>query len=188
MRKGFPSHCFQGSGYRIRGCSQRLSGLHPEHGSLGLTCSFLFPFYFFGFVDVRSHLDELLGKISLKKHFKKEQNWGCAADKHFCHVGKDNTGNKCSITQVCPGRFLDHDHQLLCSSYKRCALEMAISRQAPIIFNCTSLIYQLGASFFSSDKYSTRNKKKLKSAAFLMQWVMLPVSLMSAFSPSDKTH
>lgn len=176
MRKGFPTHCFRWVGYNIRGYSRSLSGPDPEPGSIGLTslsvCSFVF-FLFFFFLSQQTsvdswfcwsklQLDEFLGKTSYQILKKEKRKMGSCSKWTFFGIGWDNIGNECSIMQVCPSEFLHHYHHQLCSSYKRCVLEVAISRQASIIFHWVKLIYWLCTSSFSwtSTLLETRKTEK----------------------------
>lgn len=76
-----------------------------------------FPFSFFCRCEVPSGWT--FGKDIFKRHFKKEQKWGYTADGHFVML-EETAQETNAASQVCPARFLDHDHQLLCSSHKRC--------------------------------------------------------------------
>lgn len=134
-----------------------------EHWS-DLPFCLLFPFWLqqtlvdCWFCWQKLQLDELLGKTRYQKTKKRTKMRSCSRWT-FCDVGQDNIGNERSIMQVCLSGFLHHNHHQLCSSYKRCVLEMAISRQASIIFNWVRLIYRLCISYFSWTSTSLETRK-----------------------------
>lgn len=164
MRKGFPTHCFQLEwlqDQRLLSKPVKTQSRTWEHWA-DLLADLLFPFPLLFFCWCKVPSGWTFGRDILKKALLKGAKMGICSKWTFCHVGRDSIGKECSITQVCPGRYLDHDHQLLCSSYKRCVLKTAISRQAPIIFNWVRLIWWLCTSYFpwTSTPLETRKIKK----------------------------